>query len=205
VLDAGLNPLESGTPKVIPKRMPCWLCMRCGPACPTGALAPVEKTKAGMGTAVIDRKRCFTYMGHIICRTCFEKCPLKAKAIELELALYPVITKECVGCGVCENVCPAQCIDTLPPGSAITPEEPVDPSQLDKKAAWGPECAPRRGALAEAGGATPGDAAASGDARARAAGTASAGANATVRMGAADPARPGRAGILGLLGKVVAG
>ena len=149
VLEAGLNPLESGTPKVIPKRMPCWLCMRCGLACPTGALAPVEKTKAGMGTAVIDRKRCFTYIGSIICRTCFEKCPLKARAITLELALYPVITKECVGCGVCENVCPAQCIDTLPPGSAITPEEPVDPSQLDKKAAWGPEFAPAKVALAE--------------------------------------------------------
>jgi len=114
VLDAGFDPLESGTPRVEPKRIPCWLCMRCGPACPTGALRPVDKRQAAMGKAVIDRTRCYTYIGSVLCKTCFEKCPLKARAIELDMGLYPVITKECVGCGVCEHVCPAQCIDTRP-------------------------------------------------------------------------------------------
>jgi ferredoxin-type protein NapG len=76
-----------------------------------------------MGTAVIDRKRCYTYLGSVLCKTCFEKCPLKARAIELDLGLYPVITKECVGCGVCEHVCPAQCIDTYAVGEELPPAE----------------------------------------------------------------------------------
>ena len=117
VLDTGINPLGSGLPRIEPRRTPCWLCMRCGPACPTGALRIVDKYQAAMGTAVIDRERCYTYSGTILCRTCFERCPLKARAIKLDEKLRPVITKECVGCGVCEHVCPAHCIETFPTGT----------------------------------------------------------------------------------------
>jgi len=79
----------------------------------------VDKHEAAMGTAVIDRERCYTYGGTILCRTCFERCPLKARAIELDEKLRPVITKQCVGCGVCEHVCPAHCIETFPTGSKL--------------------------------------------------------------------------------------
>jgi len=145
VLDVGVNPLESGMPRVEPKRIPCWLCMRCGPACPTGALIPVDKREARMGTAVIDRKRCYTYIGSVLCKTCFEKCPLKARAIELDLGLYPAITKQCVGCGVCEHVCPAQCIDTFPAGAELPPVEEQDQASAGSRSGFADR--PHRGGV----------------------------------------------------------
>ena len=108
------NPLVAGTPVVEPREVPCWLCMRCPEACPSGALKPVAKEKAGMGKARLVKDLCFTYEGTVICRSCFERCPLKGSAIILERAIYPVVTDDCVGCGVCEHVCPRKAIETVP-------------------------------------------------------------------------------------------
>lgn len=70
--------------------------------------------QAAMGRAVLHKDRCYTYEGSIICRTCFEKCPLRNSALILEQGMFPVITDACVGCGVCEYVCPRKTIDTVP-------------------------------------------------------------------------------------------
>jgi ferredoxin-type protein NapG len=88
--------------------------MRCPPVCPTGALTPItSREQAGMGLAVIDKKRCLTFEGSVFCKTCHEKCPLRGAAMIMDMGLYPTVTDKCVGCGVCENVCPVQAIVTL--------------------------------------------------------------------------------------------
>ena len=99
-----------GTPVIIARETPCYVCMKCPPVCPTGALdnSVTEKEMIRMGVAEIDRSKCFAYNG-IICRACFERCPIYREAITLTDEIYPVVHPEkCIGCGVCENVCPAE-------------------------------------------------------------------------------------------------
>jgi ferredoxin len=113
-LRTGFNPLLSGTPQIDPRVAPCQLCMRCSMSCPSGALQNVAPEEAAMGHASLDRKLCHTWEGFIICRSCFERCPLKGRAIVLEQGIYPVVTEYCVGCGICEHVCPQKAIVTIP-------------------------------------------------------------------------------------------
>lgn len=114
-LTADLHPFTSGTPRIDPWAVPCWLCMRCPPVCPTGALRPVTAMEqADMGLAFLDKSRCHTYEGSIFCKTCHDKCPLRNSALVMEAGLFPVITDACVGCGVCEYVCPRKAIVTVP-------------------------------------------------------------------------------------------
>lgn len=104
------------TPKVFPQKSPCFLCMKCSDICPTGALRHVTMEQAGMGRAYLDTKKCHDYQDKnaIMCWTCFERCPLKGRAIELANGYTPEITDDCVGCGVCEYVCPTGAIHTIP-------------------------------------------------------------------------------------------
>ena len=113
-ITGGSNPLTAGTPYIDPKTAPCFLCMHCGPACPTGAISATEQKDADMGTAFLHKDQCYTYQGSIICRTCFEKCPMRNNALVLEAGLFPVITDNCVGCGVCAYVCPSKAITLIP-------------------------------------------------------------------------------------------
>lgn len=96
-----------GTPFIRPRETPCFLCMDCVPACPTGALRPgTAREKAAMGIAVVDRDTCLAWQGNV-CHTCFMACPFYDKAIVLEDFSRPVVREEhCVGCGICEHVCP---------------------------------------------------------------------------------------------------
>ncbi len=110
----GFNPFVSGTPEIDPRKAACHLCMRCSAICPSDALEDVPIEESRMGYAKLDKKQCHTWEGFIICRSCFERCPLKGTAMILERGLYPVITDVCVGCGVCEYVCPEQAIVTIP-------------------------------------------------------------------------------------------
>lgn len=106
-----------GTPIIMPREIPCYVCMKCTEVCPTGALdnTLIEKEKIKMGNAVIDESKCLPYNG-IICRACFENCPIFRKAIFLTEEFYPKVDEDyCVGCGICERVCPVE-------GSAIIVE-----------------------------------------------------------------------------------
>ena len=110
----GFNPFVSGTPEIDPRKAPCFLCMRCSAICPSDALEDVPIEASKMGFARLDRQKCYTWQGFIICRSCFERCPLKGTAMILEKGMYPAITGMCVGCGVCEHVCPQHAIVTIP-------------------------------------------------------------------------------------------
>lgn len=98
-----------GTPIIFPREEPCYLCddLPCIAVCPTEALAPVtERAEIKMGIAKIDETLCFAYNG-ILCRACYERCPVYGEAITLDQELYPVVHEDlCVGCGICEKVCP---------------------------------------------------------------------------------------------------
>jgi len=103
--------LKMGTPFIYPQDIPCYLCedFPCIQACPTNALEPVaDKEEVAMGQAIISTDLCFAYNG-ILCRACYERCPIYNKAITLRDQLYPVVNTEyCVGCGICEQVCPTE-------------------------------------------------------------------------------------------------
>jgi Fe-S-cluster-containing hydrogenase component 2 len=82
--------------------------MKCPPVCPTGALDRklAEKSDVRMGIAVINKDTCYAWQG-TLCRSCYENCPIFDEAITMDAELRPVVNdKKCVGCGICENVCP---------------------------------------------------------------------------------------------------
>jgi len=96
-----------GTPHIVPIDRGCTLCLKCGEACPTGAIGPLEaKEEARMGTAVVDERLCVSHNGTGVCGACHAACPLRNKAITQGLRNAPVIhTEHCTGCGLCEEFC----------------------------------------------------------------------------------------------------
>ncbi len=111
------------TPVLEPESGYCeYECNRCTQVCPTNAIEKLtvkEKKEFKIGTAVIDKNRCYTYADGYNCAVCEEHCPVPEKAIrfrEVELwnhrgkkvkvkQIY-VLPDLCIGCGICENVCP---------------------------------------------------------------------------------------------------
>ena len=89
-------------------------CARCAEVCPAQALLrfdrPSERARQRIGVAEWTRARCRTSSGEA-CTLCSERCP--AAAISLvkdeggDVAHPRVDAAKCVGCGRCENYCPA--------------------------------------------------------------------------------------------------
>lgn len=110
-------PFGPATPKVFHKKSPCWLCMKCSDICPTGALSQVKMEEAAMGVARLNLKKCVDYQEEsgLMCWTCYDRCPLRGKAIVLDMGYIPkVVPDQCAGCGVCEYVCPITAITVTP-------------------------------------------------------------------------------------------
>ena len=98
--------VHAGTPLIFAETIPCYLCMKCVEVCPTGTLKPVKQEATRMGLAVVNRHRCYTWIGQTLCRTCYNICPFTDKAIWLD-ELRPVVNeKQCTGCGICVHACP---------------------------------------------------------------------------------------------------
>jgi ferredoxin-type protein NapG len=109
-----------GTPHIIAREIPCYLCadVPCAKACPSGALDRKldNPENIRMGTAVIqDRESCLSIRG-LRCEVCYRQCPLIDKAITIEprhnertgthSIMEPVVhSDKCTGCGICENSC----------------------------------------------------------------------------------------------------
>lgn len=101
------------TPVLVSRKGYCqWDCNRCAEACPSSAIQRLEteeRKKAVIGIAELDRKRCLAWTGESKCSICVKLCPVHPKAIEMidEAGTRPaVVDSLCVGCGICEYVCP---------------------------------------------------------------------------------------------------
>lgn len=93
-------------------------CTRCSEVCPAGAIRPItvaEKSSIRIGHAVWIKKNCLPVTDGVSCGNCARHCPSGAimmvhmDAEDDEAPKIPVIdTERCIGCGACENLCPAR-------------------------------------------------------------------------------------------------
>lgn len=93
-------------------------CTVCSQVCPAGAILPItpeEKTQIHIGFAEVDYELCVVNTDGVSCGNCSRHCP--AGAIHMvakdpdnpDSLLIPSVDKEaCIGCGACENLCPAR-------------------------------------------------------------------------------------------------
>lgn len=95
----------AGTPAMNPAAKPCHLCedTPCVAACEPRALVPVAAEDILLGTAMIDRGKCFAYLGPE-CGACELACPRDAV---VTVGGKPTIDPAaCNGCGLCREACP---------------------------------------------------------------------------------------------------
>ena len=93
-------------------------CTKCGEVCPTGAIQPVERSEKSaihIGHAVWIKKNCVVLTDNVNCGNCARHCPTGAIQMipidpkdEKSLRIPAVNVERCIGCGACENLCPAR-------------------------------------------------------------------------------------------------
>ncbi len=93
-------------------------CTRCSDICPAGAIRPItreEKSSIQIGHAVVNLDNCVVNTDGVSCGNCARHCP--AGAIKMvrknpddpKSLMIPTVNEErCIGCGACENLCPAR-------------------------------------------------------------------------------------------------
>lgn len=92
-------------------------CTRCSEVCPAGAIKPIsreEKTIIHAGHAVWIKENCVVLTDDVSCGNCARHCPTGAiQMIDYErpngtVQVPAVDENKCIGCGACENLCPAR-------------------------------------------------------------------------------------------------
>lgn len=93
-------------------------CNKCAEVCPTGAIKLAdlaEKSSTQIGHAVWIKKNCVVLTDNVECGNCARHCPTGAiQMIPSEVGnpdsrkIPAVDVERCIGCGACENLCPAR-------------------------------------------------------------------------------------------------
>ncbi len=93
-------------------------CTKCSEVCPAGAIRPVtpaEKSAIQIGHAVWIADNCVPMTDGVKCDNCARHCPVGAISMipsvpddAFSPAIPVVNTERCIGCGACENLCPAR-------------------------------------------------------------------------------------------------
>lgn len=93
-------------------------CTRCSDVCPAGAIRPItieEKSSTRIGHAVWIRKNCIPLTDGVDCGNCARHCPsgailmIPSDSDDENSVKIPIVNAErCIGCGACENLCPAR-------------------------------------------------------------------------------------------------
>lgn len=93
-------------------------CTKCGDVCPTGAIHPIsraDKSATQIGHAVWIKANCVPLTDRVECGNCARHCPtgaitmIPSDAENPESPKIPAVnTERCIGCGACENLCPAR-------------------------------------------------------------------------------------------------
>lgn len=93
-------------------------CTRCSQVCPAGAIRPLDvadKSSVQIGRAVWVKENCIPLTDGKSCGNCARHCPVGAIRMvpsnpqdKNSLKIPVVNTERCIGCGACENLCPAR-------------------------------------------------------------------------------------------------
>ena len=93
-------------------------CNECSSVCPAGAIRPISldvKSSTQIGHAVWVKQNCIPVVDGVECGNCERHCPVGAITMvvldendELSHMVPAVNEARCIGCGACENLCPAR-------------------------------------------------------------------------------------------------
>ena len=160
-LTGGLQPtgLEAGlegiwTPVLVPRIGYCeYSCTLCGQVCPTSAIEELsveDKRQVTIGTAFVDPSRCLPLAFGTDCIVCEEHCPTSPKAIQRVEVEVPTVDGGkrwvgrpmvdptlCIGCGICEKVCPVRDIPAIRVTSIGEDRDPDNPLILESSSPYG--------------------------------------------------------------------
>ncbi len=92
-------------------------CSKCSQVCPSGAIKAItagEKSAIHVGHAVWVKENCVVLTDGVSCGNCARHCPTGAiQMVEYQtengVVVVPAVDEiKCIGCGACENLCPAR-------------------------------------------------------------------------------------------------